>query len=69
MRVDIVNRNEVQVEKCIPWVIEKIFFLEEKKKNFNLPFQVQDGVFREEGISDIELLAGNLWEKFKCSIT
>lgn len=69
MRVNIVNRNEVQVEKCIPWVIGKIFFLEEKIKNFNLPFQVQDGVFREEGISDIELLAGNLWEKFKCGTT
>lgn len=66
MRGNIVNRNEVQVENCIPWVIGKIFSL--LKKILNLIFQVQGGVFSEEGISDIELLAENLWKKSKYSI-
>lgn len=73
MRVNIVNRSEVQVEKYILWVTEKIFSVEKKNKkqktqDLNLPFQVQDGVFRKEGISDIELLAGNLVKNFKHSI-
>lgn len=70
MRANIVNRNEGQVEKRIPWVTGKSLFSlwRKRKKKKNLSFQVW-GVFREEGISDVELLARNLQKKFKGCIT